>query len=71
MDATEKKLIVEAIAAIKRGDTEDAILVLERAAFPKFNSEEHANGAYLMHRPDGPKDHVHDFFAEALGHQVA
>lgn len=71
MDDDVRSLIEEAIDAIKSGNLEDALLALERAVHPKFNSSLHANGAYLMHKPDGPKDYMHDFFAEALGHQVA
>lgn len=71
MDIEIKNLIREAIAAIRRGDVEDGLLTLERTVDPKFRSVEHAHGAYLMRNGDGPKDHMHDYFAEALGHQVA
>jgi hypothetical protein len=71
MDDETKKLILEAIAALNAGDTEAALLVLERTVYPKYESVEHATGAYAMFKGDGPKDHVHDHFAKALGYQIA
>ncbi|MGO8211873.1 hypothetical protein ACC782_33875 [Rhizobium ruizarguesonis] len=70
MNEQTMELIEEAIADIKRGDTEAALLVLERTVRPKYESVEHASGAYAMFNGDGPKDHVHDFFAKGLGHQI-
>ncbi|NNH56946.1 hypothetical protein HLI01_09010 [Rhizobium laguerreae] len=70
MDEQVEELIVEAIEALKRGDTEAALLVLERTVRPKYESVEHAIGAHAMFNGDGPKDHVHDFFAKGLGHQI-
>ncbi|MGM4911468.1 hypothetical protein [Rhizobium sp. 768_B6_N1_8] len=71
MDEQIKELIEEAIAALNAGDTESALLVLERTMRPKYKSVEHATGAYAMFKADGPIDQMHDFFAEALGHQIA
>lgn len=71
MDAEIKKLILEAIADLKRGDTEAALLVLERTVRPKYESVENATGAYAMFKADGPIDQMHNFFANALGHQIA
>jgi len=71
MDQEIKNLIREAIDAIKRGETDDALLVLERTVDPKYRSKEHAHGAYLMRDGDGTSGSLSGFFAEALGHQVA
>lgn len=71
MDDETKALVLEAIADLRRGDTEAALLVLERTVWPKYESAEHATGAYAMFKADGPIDHVHNFFAKALGHQIA
>lgn len=71
MNTEVKKLIEEAIDAIKSGNVEDALLVLERAVHPKFHSSHHAHGAYLMRDAEGPIDPLHNYFSEALGHQVA
>ena len=71
MEREINNLIREAISAIRRGDIDDAVLILERTVDPKYRSVEHAHGAYLMRDDNGPKNHVHSFFAEALGHQVA
>lgn len=71
MDEHVHDLIAEALAKLKGGETEAAILVLERTLWPKFDDEEHARGAYEMFNPDGPQDRMRDFFAKALGHQIA
>lgn len=49
MDAEVKKLIIEAMDAIKRGDTEDALLVLERVVRPKFRSSYQAREHLARH----------------------
>jgi hypothetical protein len=46
MEDDVKNLIDEAIAALKDGRAEDALLVLERARFPKFESRNAARDAY-------------------------
>ena len=70
MDREVKKLIVEAIEAIKRGDVEGGLLTLERTLAPKYRSIEHAHGAYLMRDGVAKVGPVSGYFAEALGHQV-
>lgn len=71
MDREVEKLIREAITALKEGRADEALLVLERTVDPKFRSVEHAHGSLLMHDGAAMKSNLNDFFAEALGHQVA
>ncbi|XHE12426.1 hypothetical protein PCC82_11575 [Agrobacterium deltaense] len=70
MDLEVKKLIVEAIEAIKQGDIEEGLLILERTVDPKFRSVNHALGSYLMRDGLAGINPTGSFFAEALGHQV-
>ncbi|TFE99431.1 hypothetical protein B5M44_04320 [Shinella sumterensis] len=70
MEREIKNLIREAISAIRRGDIDDGVLILERTVDPKYRSVEHAHGAYLM-RDGGGVGSVGGYFAEALGHKVA
>lgn len=71
MDAEIKNLVLEAMAAIRRGEIDDGLLTLERTVDPKYRSVEHAHGSYMMRDAESPTNDVHSFFAEALGHQVA
>ncbi|MBX5010862.1 hypothetical protein HJB67_12945 [Rhizobium lentis] len=49
MDDETKALILEAIADLKRGDTEAALLVLERTVRPAREAKEGARWDYLSH----------------------
>lgn len=71
MDQEVKELILLAIVELKNGNVDEALLILERTVWPKWGTVEEADGAYRMFDPDAPKSEMHDFFAMALGHQVA
>ena len=71
MKEEEKKLVLEAIETLKRGDVDDGIVVLERLVDPKFESIHGAQFAYMMRMDDKAKSPIHDYFTTAALAQAA
>lgn len=71
MDEDVYELIMRARLDIREGRIDDGLLILDRVVDRKWATIEECDGAYRMFNPDGGIDHMHNFFAVALGHQVA
>lgn len=71
MDEDVYELLCEAWDELRAGNYDEVDLLFDRIVNRKWTDKSDCDGAYRMFKPDGRIDPVHNFFARALGLQVA
>lgn len=71
MEESVWELVCRARDDIRAGRVSDGLALLDRIVDPKWSDVSECDGQYRMFDPDGAIDNTHDFFARALGMQIA